>query len=227
MCGRFVRETGAEAARELFDVQDVQEELPPSYNVAPRQPVAVIMEDGVRKLVAMQWGLIPRWAKDEKIGSKLINARAETITEKPSFRDAFRSRRCLIIADGFYEWRTAQGRKQPVFIYLKDKKPFGMAGIYELWTAPDGRSVTTCAIITTAANAFMQPIHHRMPVIIAGNDYQAWLDPEFRDEGELQRMLASAPVEMESHDVARKVNSVAWNHPDCILPRQGQGPEVF
>ena len=138
MCGRFVRITDLREAAKFFSSALIETELGPSYNIAPKQPVVVVMEEGKRKLVSMQWGLIPSWAKDPNIGYKMINARAETILEKPSFRGAFRHRRCLIIADGFYEWREDGVGKVPIYIFLKNKGPFGMAGIYEGWKSESG-----------------------------------------------------------------------------------------
>jgi putative SOS response-associated peptidase YedK len=213
MCGRFVRISDLRDAAKFFSAAFIESDLGPSYNIAPRQPVVVVMEDGRRKLVSMQWGLIPSWAKDEKIGYKMINARAETILEKPSFSEACRHRRCLIIADGFYEWRQEESRKVPVYIYLKDKSPFGMAGIYEVWNG-----INTCSIITTAANEFMKPIHHRMPVIIRREDEDAWLSAQ-SDADTLSRLLKPFDASsMACHEVSSAVNSPVHDAENCIEP---------
>ena len=176
------------------------------------------MEEGKRKLVSMQWGLIPSWSKDPNIGYKMINARAETILEKPSFKGAFKHRRCLIIADGFYEWREEGSGKVPVYIFLRDKGPFGMAGIYEVWKSESGEEIKTCSIITTAANEFMKPIHHRMPLIIRREDEAVWLDPKTEESALLQILKPCDPSLMDCHDVSSAVNSPSHNAADCIEP---------
>ena len=168
---------------------EIGADLGTSYNIAPRQSVAVVLDKGKRMLLSMQWGLIPHWAKEEKIANKLINARAESIAEKPSFRDSFRRRRCLIVADGFYEWRTEGGAKKPFFIGMKDGKPFGMAGLYDYWVTPEGETISTCTIITIRANELLRPIHERMPVIIAEVDYDLWLNPAVNDVRTLKELL--------------------------------------
>jgi putative SOS response-associated peptidase YedK len=160
-------------------------DLPASYNIAPSQSVAAICQlpDLDLQLRWLRWGLIPAWAKDPKIGYKLINARAETVAEKPSFRAAFRQRRCLIPADGFYEWQQVEGSRHshPYFIGLQDKRPFAFAGLYERWESPDGENFDTCTIVTTAANEVLAPIHDRMPVILSPQKYAQWLDPGFKE----------------------------------------------
>jgi putative SOS response-associated peptidase YedK len=219
MCGRFVRKTDLRIVADIFRVADVESPAAPSYNIAPRQPVAVIMEKGKRKIVSMQWGLIPHWAKDEKIANKLINARSETIAEKPSFRNSFKKFRCLIIADGFYEWQSSGARKKPFFIRMKDEKPFGMAGLYDQWISPEGKTVVTCTIVTTEANDIMKPIHHRMPVIIDPENYDLWLNPEENDTAKLAKFLIPCdPGLLKAFEVSLLVNSPAHNSEDCILP---------
>jgi putative SOS response-associated peptidase YedK len=178
MCGRFVRSSSAETLAATFGVEIG--DLPASYNIAPSQSVAAILQpDTDPQLRWLRWGLIPAWAKDPKIGYKLINARAETVAEKPSFRNAFRQQRCLIPADGFYEWQQVEGNrhKQPYFIGLQHELPFAFAGLYERWDSPDGETIDTCTIITTAANEAIAPIHNRMPVILAPQEYSQWLNP--------------------------------------------------
>ncbi|MBD3239368.1 MAG: hypothetical protein GF331_02190 [Chitinivibrionales bacterium] len=217
MCGRFVRHRSPRMLADELGVPVVQCDLGPSYNVAPRQPVAVVLEDGRKKLVTMQWGLIPSWARDDTIGNKLINARCETVAEKPSFRASFRSRRCLIPADGFYEWTQAGGRKVPVYVQLGDGAPFCMAGLYDTWVAPDGEQRTTCAIITTEANGFMRSIHSRMPVIVPPHDHDRWLDPA-TDRAELTRIMRPFDGALRATPVSTRVNTPLYNAPDCIEP---------
>ena len=217
MCGRFVRKSDLRKVAEHFTVDVLEALLPPSYNVAPRQPTAVIMEDGKRKIVSMQWGLVPSWSKDPKIGYKMINARAETIHEKPSYKNAFIHRRCLIIADGFYEWITQGKTKTPLYIYLENQEPFAMAGIYELWKSETGEVHKTCSIITTEANAFMKQIHHRMPVILDKKDHDAWLAPDY-DEQRLRSLLKPYTGLMKCHEVTTLVNSPSHDSEECIRP---------
>lgn len=218
MCGRFVQKVDLREAAKIFDAI-VEGEQKINYNVAPRQPIAVIMEDGKRKIVEMLWGLVPRWAKDASIANKLINARSETVAEKPSFRDSFKSRRCLIIADGFYEWQTKDGIKKPFYIYMKDKKPFGMAGLYDLWKDENGKEITTCTIITTEANEFMKSLHHRMPVIISPENYNHWLDPAERDTSKIGSLMKPWDSnEMDAYEVGILVNSAGYNSAECINP---------
>lgn len=216
MCGRFVQIIDLREAGRIFEAI-VEAGLKPNYNVAPRQPVAVIMEDGRRKIVEMQWGLVPHWAKDGSIANKLINARSETIAEKPSFREPFKSRRCLIIADGFYEWQAKDGAKKPWFVFMKDKRPFAMAGLYDRWRNNEGKVITTCTIITTEANEFMKPLHHRMPVIIGPRDYDLWLDPAEKDTAKISALMKPwGAGTMDAHEVSPVVNSPLHNSPDCI-----------
>lgn len=218
MCGRFTLVSPFAAVAERFRAS-APAELRPRYNIAPGQDILCVVADRERRIEPMRWGLIPSWAKDPAIGNRLINARAETLAEKPSFRRAFARRRCLVAADGFYEWRPAGKRKVPVYIFLKSRNPFGFAGLYETWRAPDGREVRTCTIVTTGANDLVRPIHDRMPVIVAEGDEDRWLDP---DEGSLERLraiLAPYPAEqMDAYDVTTAVNNPSHDAPDCILP---------
>ncbi|HJQ27659.1 MAG TPA: SOS response-associated peptidase [Blastocatellia bacterium] len=217
MCGRFTRAISTAAVAEVFGVEEVASDLKASYNIAPTNQVAVIVSDGTKRLIQVRWGLVPSWAKDLAIGNKLINARAETITEKASFRTAFKKRRCLVVADGFYEWQQRGDGKRPVYIRLKSGKPFGMAGLYEVWRSPAGEDVTSCAIITTQANELMQPIHERMPVIIAKDIEDLWLDPTVQDVEVLLNLLTPYPAaEMEAYPVSKRVNSPGNNSPECI-----------
>jgi putative SOS response-associated peptidase YedK len=218
MCGRFVRKTDLREAAKFFSASLIETDLGESYNIAPKQPVVVVMEDGKRKLVSMRWGLIPPWSNDPNIGYKMINARAETILGKASFKNAFKHRRCLIVADGFYEWREENARKVPVYIFLKDKGPFGMAGIYETWKPATGEAIKTCSIITTEANEFMKPIHHRMPVIVRREDEDAWLNPQTDEKSLLQILKPLDASLMDCHDVSPAVNSPTHDAKDLINP---------
>src|SRR5581483_8145638 len=217
MCGRFTRAISTAAVAEAFGVEEVASDLKASYNIAPTNQVAVVVSDGKKRLIQMRWGLVPSWAKDLAIGNKLINARAETITEKASFRAAFKKRRCLVVADGFYEWQQLGDGKRPVYIRLKSGKPFGMAGLYEVWHPPTGEDVTSCAIITTQANELMQPIHERMPVIIPKEIEDLWLDSTVQDVEVMRNLLKPYPAEeMEAYPVSKRVNSPGNNSPECI-----------
>lgn len=217
MCGRFVRSQSVPAIAEAFGVSEASCDLGPSYNIAPTQKVAVIITDGVKQLVPVRWGLVPSWAKDLSIGNRMINARAETITEKASFRTAFKKRRCLVVADGFYEWKRVGDSKSPMHIRLKNGKPFGFAGLYEVWNSPEGEAITTCTIVTTEANELMKPIHERMPVIIPKEREDDWLDPAMKDTTFLQELLNPYPAnEMEAYSVSKLVNSPQNNSPELI-----------
>jgi len=202
----------------LLSAPVVECDLGPSWNISPRQPIVVVMEKGVRKLVTMRWGLIPSWANDASIGDRLINARSETIAEKPSFRRSFESKRCLIVADGFYEWKTRGKQKAPVYITVGDGGTFCMAGIYDTWRGPDGAETVSCAIVTTEANEFMRGIHHRMPVIVAPGALSVWLDPDTDPEALKAIMAEGCSAPMHSHEVSSAVNSPSRDGPDCILP---------
>ena len=174
---------------------------------------------GSRELVRLHWGLVPSWAKEEAIGSRLINARAETVTEKPAFRAAFRSRRCLVLADGFYEWQRLGTRKQPYFISFRDRRPFAFAGLWERWQSGSGRSVESCTIITTSANEAVAPVHDRMPVILDPHDHAAWLDTGSKESGDLIHLLRPQPSEaMEAFPVSLLVNNPANDLPACREP---------
>jgi len=187
----------------------------PQYNVAPGTDVPVIVNNsGGRKVALMHWGLVPRWAKDKKIGYQMINARAETVEQKPAFREAFMRRRCLIPADGFFEWRKVGGKKYPMYIALPGKPLFAFAGIWDSWTAPGGSVINSCSIITTPANAFMKNIHERMPAILAGeHEYKVWLEAEHALAKEL---LQPYPGSLTAYDVSTIVNSPGVNSPLCV-----------
>ncbi|MFJ7993085.1 SOS response-associated peptidase [Peribacillus frigoritolerans] len=219
MCGRFTLFTDIEEIKERFDIQgSFDEEYQFSYNIAPSQSVLSVINDGVRnRLGYLRWGLIPFWAKDEKAGYKMINARAETIAEKASFRNAYKKKRCLIIADSFYEWKKTPERKIPMRIKLKNHAPFGMAGLWEFWKSPEGISIYSCSIITTVPNELMTSIHDRMPVILKPEDEKDWLNPSINDPAYLQQYLKSFDSEqMEAFEVSTDVNSTKNNSPNLI-----------
>jgi putative SOS response-associated peptidase YedK len=211
-----------ERIAERFGIDPAQVPFAGRYNVAPTQPVMSIVDGPGRKMDVLQWGLVPSWAKELPAGGGLINARAETIAEKPSFRHAFRTRRCLVPADGFYEWRRDGRVKIPTYVRLRSKDPFAFAGIWEKWVGPGGREIRTCAIITTEPNALMKPIHNRMPVILKPKDEQEWLALGTSDVGRLLGMLRPYPVEeMEAYEVSRFVNSPTNDSAECVKPAEG------
>jgi len=220
MCGRFVQKSPPKKVAEKFKV----EEVPPlveRFNVAPAQAVLAIREgEGAREAAFLKWGLVPGWAKDPAIGNKLINARSETVSEKPSYREAFRSRRCLVPADGFYEWqRRGDHGKQPYYFRMRDGEPFAIAGLWERWEGGEGGPLETCTLLTTEANDLLRPVHDRMPVIIPPEDYGRWLDPEALRPEDLRPLLRPYPArEMTSHAVSTPVNSPAHDDPRCAEP---------
>jgi putative SOS response-associated peptidase YedK len=194
MCGRFVLLTDLRVIAESFNIQNIACEYRPGNNISPGQQIATVLrKDNQNSLVDLRWGLIPSWAKDPSIGYKMFNARAETIAEKPSFKHAFQKRRCLIPADGFYEWQKLGKIKKPLRFSLKSGEPFGLAGLYETWTSPDNQPINTCTIITTEPNDFLRPIHDRMPVILPKNLEAAWIDPDNHNQKELLSILKAYP----------------------------------
>ena len=227
MCGRFTSKATKEEIEKEFAVEVGSDGANGTlaavrYNIAPGQIIAAVRETSERRKISpLKWGLIPTWAKDDSVGSKMINARAETIGEKPSFREAFKSRRCVIPASGFYEWqKTDRGAKQPFYFYLKEKEVFGFAGLWEEWLDKQtGDLVETCAIITTEANAVLKPVHNRMPVILQEKDYDCWLDEKLKDKGKLQNLLSPYPAkEMDSHAVSQAVNITANDSDELVIP---------
>jgi len=208
MCGRYTIRSDARQVAEAFRLGNMPE-LSPRYNVAPTQDVPVVRQNAVgqRELSFMHWGLIPSWAKDASIGNRTINARADTVAAKPAYRRAFKSRRCLVVADGFYEWHKTGGKKQPYLITVGDGEPFAFAGLWEHWQGPEG-PLDSCTIITTPANDLMQPIHDRMPAILLAEHYDIWLDPKVQDAAELQSLLGPYPSD---HMSARPVSTLVNN----------------
>jgi putative SOS response-associated peptidase YedK len=217
MCGRFTLRTRREELAEHFGIPVA--ETPPRYNIAPTQEVfAVRAARAGREFVSLRWGLIPSWAKDKKIGARLINARADTVADKPSFRSAFKSRRCLIPADGFFEWKKTGNKKQPYYVTLRDGGPFAFVGLWERWHGEEG-DVQSCSIATTDANELMRPLHDRMPVILDPKDYAAWLDQTPRPNEELLALLRAFPSEaMRAGPVSTLVNSPRNQGPARIAP---------
>jgi putative SOS response-associated peptidase YedK len=218
MCGRFtLRASKRTVADALAIVADQIPELDARYNIAPKQEVLILR--GGHEAALARWGLIPSWAKDAKIGKRHINARAETVASKPSFRSAFKSRRCLVVADGFFEWQKTTGKtKQPFYIRLTDEKPFGFAGLWERWHAPDDEVVESCSIITTDPNELMQPIHNRMPVILDRGAHDRWLDPK-SDPADLGELLKPFSADrMVATPISTFVNSPKNQGPACIEP---------
>jgi putative SOS response-associated peptidase YedK len=216
MCGRYALTSPPEVIAQRFNLLWVPELLA-HYNIAPSQMIPVVRNMGQgRELALHKWGLIPSWAKDPAIGFKLINARAETLADKPAFRSAYRRRHCLIPADAFYEWKPIAGRKQPYCIRMADQTPFAMAGLWEHWANPVGQAVETCTIITTNANTLVGDLHNRMPVILAPDDYAAWLDP---GSAKAQELLKPFPPErMTVYPVSLRVNNVKNDDAECLAP---------
>ncbi len=218
MCGRFVLTANPEAIQQQFNLTSAPD-IPPRYNIAPTQPVAVISNDNPRELTFYKWGLIPSWAKEASIGSRMINARADSVAEKPSFRSAFKRRRCILPSDGFYEWQERDGKKTPLFIHVEDQVVFGLAGLWEVWRSPEGETVRSCTIITTDANDFMKPIHNRMPVILHKEDYGLWLSPDEEPADVLQGLLKPYDSSvMRAYEVSKMVNRPGNDVPECIAP---------
>lgn len=209
----------AEELQREYDLQSIPADVFPRYNIAPSQPVLVLTDWSVRRAEWMKWGLVPSWAKDPAIGSKMINARSETVQEKPSFRTAFLRRRCLIFASGFYEWLrpTQKGSSIPYYFYPAEPQPIAFAGLWEFWRSPEGADLRTCTILTTQANQVVAPFHPRMPVILGGGDMQRWLSPGTPQEW--FNLLRPFPDDaLIAHPVSRLVNAPDRDGPDLVLP---------
>lgn len=208
MCGRFAQRSDPKKLAKEFGVTEVPK-VEARYNIAPTQEILSVREsaDG-REVTFFKWGLVPSWAKDASMGARLINARSETVTEKPAFREAFRKRRCIIPADGFYEWQRTDGRKQPFFFHLRDERPFGFAGLWERWEGEGGKILNSCTILTTEANEVLRPVHDRMPVILHPDDYELWLDVDLRKHDLAKELLKPYPAEeMLAYPVGTSINS--------------------
>lgn len=217
MCGRYSLASSPEEILAEFGIGDESAGLGPRYNIAPQTPVAVIGmgREGKKRLGMLRWGLVPWWSKEPAIGARMINARAETLSTKPAFREPFERRRCLILADGFYEWKREGSRKIPMRIRQPDGRPFAFAGIWDRWRDPQGQPLHTCAIVTTAANELLRPIHDRMPVILGRSDREAWLDPT-RSPEQLRPLLRPFDGPLEAYAVSTIVNVAANDVPECI-----------
>jgi len=219
MCGRYTLTVDPADLQDLFELSEpAPAGLAPRFNVAPSQPVAVIATGAERKLELFQWGLIPSWAKDPKIGNQLINARSETLAEKPAFRVALKKRRCLILADGFYEWKREGQRKTPMYFQLEKGRPFAFAGLWESWTGPDRAPVRSCTIITTRANQTVEPVHDRMPVILPPAAYADWLSAGELPAAQVQALLQPYGAAMRVATVSPLVNNPANDSPECVRP---------
>lgn len=221
MCGRFTLTTRPEVIAREFALESAPE-LSPRFNVAPGQPVATVWQPpgAARELRLRRWGLVPRWAKDPSIASRLINARSETAHEKPAFRDAMRRRRCLVPADGFFEWAAAgRGPKQPYFIALAERTPFAIAGLFERWSAPGGELLESCTLLTVPASEKLRAIHERMPAILPRDAWEPWLAPDVTDAALVQGLLAPwAGPELAPLAVSLRVNRTEHDDPSCIAP---------
>jgi putative SOS response-associated peptidase YedK len=221
VCGRFTLSDSTQVLSKDFGVASMPN-LAPRYNIAPSQPIAVVRAvpaGSGRELALLRWGLIPSWSKDPAIGNRLINARAETVREKPSFRNAFRRHRCLIPASGFYEWQRLERGKQPYFVRMRDERLFAFAGLWDRWESPDKEAIETCTILTTAANAVLAPIHDRMPVIVSPAEYDRWLDPLLKNLDSLVPLLVPfPPEEMLAFPVSPRVNAPSTDDEGCIAP---------
>ncbi len=218
MCGRYSLFAPGGLLEALFQIEPLGE-LPPRYNIAPGGPILAVRptKTGTRAPALFQWGLIPSWSKDPTIGARMINARAETAAEKPSFRAAMKRRRCLIPASGFYEWAKAGSARQPFYIEMKDKEPFAFAGVWEGWCGEDGSEIDSCAILTTDANDLLKTIHHRMPVILHPKDFDRWMDPANEKPATVADLLRPYSADkMTARPVSRRVNSPRNDDPACM-----------
>ncbi len=220
MCGRFTLTTPLDVLATRFGFQPGLLEHVPRYNVAPTQEVLTVLNDGgENKAGYLRWGLVPFWAKDVKIGSTMINARAETLTGKPAFREALQKRRCLVLADGFYEWKKEAAVRIPLRITLKDAEPFAFAGLWASWKSPAGERINSCSIVTTRANGLLEPIHNRMPVVLSPEAERMWLDRSIESPEVLGELLTPFPAgSMEAYEVSSMVNKVDNDEPTCLLP---------
>jgi len=235
MCGRFRLARKKEILAEEFDIDEIADDLEwtPRYNVAPGQTIAVIRQtvarDGARRrLSQMHWGLVPYWAKDPAIGNRMINARCESVADKPAFCEALCDRRCLVPADGFYEWKRVGKHKLPYCFTPADDEVFAFAGLWDRWRSPQGQTVESCAILTTSANELLRDIHDRMPVILAPEHYEQWLDPNVTNIEQLQPLLRPYAAEkMRGYRVSTRVNNVLYDDPECVAEIEAEPPVVL
>ncbi|MBE7534578.1 MAG: SOS response-associated peptidase [Anaerolineales bacterium] len=223
MCGRFTLTVNPAEFEDKFGNFIFPQQFAPRFNIAPSQPTLAIPNNDRFKADFFTWGLVPMWAKDPMIGHRLINARSETLAEKPSFRGSLKYKRCLVFADGFYEWKTHRGKKAktPFYIYMKDRQPFAFAGLWDTWSSSDGSYLRSCALITTVPNKLMETIHNRMPAILHPRDYAAWLDPSAQTPNQILPLIKPYPAEdMDAHPVSALVNNAHVDAPEMILPAQ-------
>jgi len=229
MCGRFRQTRSGKQLEDIFHGRFDEGatggeslEVAPHYNIAPSQEVVTVrqpLDQPLRRLSFMRWGLVPHWAREIKVGYKNINARAETAATTPAFRDAFQSQRCLIPADGFYEWQKSESGKHPYMFEVGNGETFAFAGLWDKWRQPDGKSIATCAILTTRPNSITAPVHDRMPVILNPEAYDLWLDPSFRNAAELTAMLQPFPADrMRAYPVSPRVNDPKNDDAQCAMP---------
>lgn len=219
MCGRFTLRTPKERVAREFDLQEMPQ-VDARYNIAPTQSILAVRQvEDEREAVMLKWGLVPSWAKDASMGARLINARSETVTEKPAFREAFKRRRLIIPADGFYEWRRMDGKKQPYYFQMRDQEPFGFAGLWDRWRSAGGDVIESCTILTTEANELLRDVHDRMPVILYQDDYQLWLDEDVRQQDLRKDLLRPYSAQkMISYPVSASVNSPRNHNSELIKP---------
>lgn len=224
MCGRFTSLLSPELLENFFNVQ-APPDFPARYNIAPTQQIWIFRGTATegRHLSAVRWGLVPHWAKDLSIGNRMINARCETVHEKPAFRQAIRARRCIVPASGFFDWATTPTGKSPHYITMRDGSPLAFAGIWDFWKTPEGEVLESCAILTTAANSLVATIHDRMPVILHPSEFELWLDRSVNNPEKLQRLYQSYPAElMQEWVVSTAVNNASHETPETINPIQAQ-----
>lgn len=221
MCGRFTLTVDPAKLQDAYNDYTFPPQFAPRFNIAPSQPVLAIPNDGKNNADFFTWGLIPSWAKDSAIGNRLINARGETLAEKPSFRGSYKYKRCLILTDGFYEWKKEPGSKikVPHYIYMKDRLPFAFAGLWNEWISSDGSQIRSCTIVTIESNELMAPLHNRMPVILSSDDYTQWLDSTPQTPDSLQALIKPYPAEeMDAYPVSTLVNNPKNDRAECVVP---------
>ena len=219
MCGRYTLISNISELQGRFGFMIEPAEVKPRYNIAPTQSVLTVVNDGTRRGEMMRWGLVPSWAKDVKIGNRMINAVSETAATKPAFRSAFRRRRCLVLADGFFEWRKEGKNRVPLYFTQRSGESMAFAGLWENWQSPEGEWLRSCTILTTAANSFIEPVHNRMPVILSAETVPLWLDPLTDTPENLEPLLIPAPADLlDAREVSPVVNNARSEGPDCIAP---------
>ena len=224
MCGRYAL-AFIQGFKTRFEVMDLLAEVEPRFNIAPTEEAPVVINEGIVRAVSMRWGLVPSWAKDMKIGNRLINARSESLSTRPAFRAAFKRRRCLVPATGFYEWKASESGKVPYYVHLKDNSMFALAGLYEHWKPPEGQTIRTFTIVTTRSNELSVEIHNRMPVILRRKDEQKWISDGVLEDQDLERIFEPYPAgKMEYHEVSRDVNNARNEGEDLIAPVRAAHP---